>query len=130
MGEKAMERRAMDAQLVVRVDGDLNAALAARAEAENIPRRKRSRLYRALLWAGLTGQEVGKLDQVLAELKRLQGNLARIGGNLNQVAYWLNSRQELKESDLLECIKELRPTLNECAGSVREVRDGIIRRSR
>lgn len=130
VGVKETSKAKLNDVVRLRVGADLKSALRERAATKEMEGRKMSRLCRALLWAGLTGQETGKLDQAVAELERLRGNLARIGGNLNQVAYWLNSRHELKEKNLSECIKELRPALNECAGTVMELRDGLIQRIR
>lgn len=129
-GGKAVERRAMNVQLVVRIDNDLSAALAARAVAENIPRRKRSRLYRTLLRAGLVGGWIEGLDKTLTELKTLRGELSRIGSNLNQVAHWLNIKGSLKDKELLAALDELRPAVKQCCATVKEMKDGIIQRVR
>lgn len=135
VGEKENEEQesasaALSKHLTFRIDGELARDLAARVAAEGIEGRRLSRFYRALLRAGLAGGWLDGADKTLTELKALRGELSRIGGNLNQVAHWLNSRDELKDKELLEVVKELRPAINTCAELERGLYSGIIRRTR
>ncbi len=128
MGEKVDGERAPGQQLVIRIDGELRQALTGRAASEQIGRRKLSRLYRALLWAGLTGTSLEAIAKALTELERVRNHLSRIGSNLNQVARRLNTEDELKERELYEAIKDLRPQFDRCQKLVTELQDGLIRR--
>lgn len=135
MGEKENEEQGqasavLSKHLTFRIDGELARGLAARAAAEGIKGRRLSRFYRVLLRAGLAGDWIEGTDKTLTELKALRGELSRIGGNLNQVAHWLNTRDELKEGELMKTIKELRPAFNACAELGRELHHGLIRRTR
>lgn len=130
VGEKANDTQAAGRQLVVRINNELRQALTLRAEAEQIGRRKLSRLYRALLWAGLDGDTIKTWGRALDELGGLRENLSRVGGNLNQVAHWLNAKGSLKDKELLAAIEELRPAVKQCYAIVKELKDGIVQRNR
>lgn len=129
-GGKVVERQAMNVQLVIRVDNELNAALAARAAAEKISRRKRSRLYRALLRAGLEGDALKTWGRASDVLGGLCADLSRIGGNLNQVAHWLNAKGSLKDPELLAALDDLRPTVKQCYAIAKELKNDIVQRGR
>lgn len=134
MGEKEKSEPAarvnIAPELHFLIDDELRLALQERARAEGVKQRKLSRFCRTLLRAGLAGGWLDGMDKTLTELKALRSELSRIGGNLNQVAHWINSRDELKEKDLLEAIKELRPAFNACTDLAKELHHGLIRRTR
>lgn len=128
-GKEKTRRRRWTTFVGVKIDDELRQAIAARAEREKIAPRKHSRLYRALLRAGLVGDTFKTWGRALDTLDELHENLSRVGGNLNQVAHWLNAKGHLKDKDLLAVIDELRPTVKQCYAIVKELKDGIVRRT-
>lgn len=114
----------------IKIDDELREAIQARVASEKIAARKHSRLYRALLRAGLEGDTFKTWGRALDELGALQQNLSRVGGNLNQVAYWLNAKDHLKDKEFLAAIEELRPAVKQCYAIVKELHHGLVRRTR
>jgi hypothetical protein len=129
-GGKEGSRRKLETVAHVRLDDELRQAIAARAEREKIAPRKVSRLYRALLRAGLEGDAFKTWGRALDELTTMHDNLHRIGINLNQVAHHLNAKGQLKDKDLTAALNELRPAVKKCYETLEELKHGIVRRVR
>lgn len=132
MGEdgKGEGRRRWTTFVGVKIDDELRQAIAERAQRENITPRRYSRLYRALLRAGLEGDTFKTWGRGLDTIQAVHENLARIGGNLNQIAHQANSKGLLRDNELRAVLAELRAAVRECDTRVMELGDGIIRRVR
>lgn len=129
-GGKGEGRRRWTIFVGLKIDDELRQAIAARAEREQIAPRQHSRLYRALLRAGLEGDTFKTWGRGLDTIQDLHENLARIGGNLNQIAHHANAKGLVKDKELCAALDELRAAVRECDSDIMELRDGIIRRVR